>query len=196
LSELQATLTCECGKSHIATEKNAGSQIPCGCGRLVAVPTLSKLRTQAGKDAYVTNPAEAIRKHQRESGSPAGDRCILCGSTSPIHYTYDAVCESSRLKAASSDQSGTNVFWIMLVPGVIRLIRRLVKRCDRSTDAVRVGHDIEVSFDLPVCDACTRTAGDMTRPRVSKELMRRVPLYNDLLAYYPNLTLTVRRHSK
>jgi len=200
LSELQTILTCECGKSHIATAKNAGSQIQCGCGRSVAVPTLSKLRTQAGKDAYITNPAEAIRKQQNEGGSPAGDRCILCGSTSPIGYTCDAVCESSRLlKTASSDQSGSSashVLWTMLVPSPIRMIRRLMRRHERPTDAVRVGHDVEVSFDLPVCDACAKTVGEVTRLRVCKELMGRVPLYKDLLTYYPNLALTVRRHSK
>jgi hypothetical protein len=59
-----------------------------------------------------------------------------------------------------------------------------------------MGHDVEVSFDLPVCGPCEGTAGDVTRPTVAKQVMRLVPQYKELLSYYPELTLTISRQPK
>jgi hypothetical protein len=66
-------------------------------------------------------------------------------------------------------------------------------RESKATQLEVRGHDVGVSFDLPVCDACAATNGKPTRPAVAKSLMKQVPAYRDLLAKYPDLTLSVKR---
>jgi hypothetical protein len=151
------------------------------------VPNLSKLRTLAGADAYVTNPVEAIRKAQQSGNDPAGDKCLHCGSASPVKYHCTAVCERSHVKRASADPPSM-LHWLLL-PVVVNILLWF-----RSDDdyADRQGHDIEVTFTLPVCDVCKSTVGNVTRPNVAKKFMHQVPLYRELLAFYPYLTLTVQ----
>ena len=97
-TELQVSLSCSCGRSVIARAKDAGGAVSCACGKLVAVPRLSELRTLSARDAYVTNPVEAIRKLQSEGANPAGERCLLCGSNAAVFYECHAICESSYIE--------------------------------------------------------------------------------------------------
>src|SRR3954449_9046146 len=76
MSDLLATLSCSCGRSVFARARDAGGRISCECGNNIAVPNLSQLRILAGADAFVTNPAELIRKLQAEGKNPAGDSCL------------------------------------------------------------------------------------------------------------------------
>lgn len=188
MGELQVNLPCTCGATLIARAADAGSAIPCKCGRTVAVPNLSKLRTLAGVEAYVTNPVEAIVKAQLDGADPAGDKCLHCGSTTPVFYRCTAVCEQSHTQRASSEPPG---FWHwLLLPVVVNL---LLWSRGKETYADRQGHDVEVEFMLPLCSSCTASVGNVTRTSVAKKLMQRVPLYRELLAFYPNLTLKVER---
>ena len=193
-SELQVTLSCGCGRSVVARAKDAGGSVPCACGKPVAVPRLSELRSLAGSDAFVTNPAEAIRKQQAQGIRPAGDRCLLCGSMSPVFYACHALCESSHLKrgdADSSDNFGILLFRILFIPVLINAIYMSLRK-KPSESEVR-GHDIEVEFALPVCDPCAATTGKVTRPKIAKRLMANVPILAELLAYYPQLNLKINR---
>jgi hypothetical protein len=61
------------------------------------------------------------------------------------------------------------------------------------TNAEPHGHDVEVTFILPVCNECELSAGSASRPSVAKKIMKSVPLYRELLEYYPNLTLKIDR---
>ena len=153
----------------------------------------------AGKAAYVTNPAEAIRKLQMAGISPAGDRCVVCKSTVPVFYSCEAVCEASTLKAAAADQTGNGIPSLLLrllTLSPIRLLRRLLPRHDQLVDAIRVGHDVHISFKLPICDPCAMTAGNVFRSNVAKKLLTHVSEYRDLISYYPDLKLTVTRKDK
>jgi hypothetical protein len=188
MNELMVGLTCGCGRMIFARRTDAGGVIACECGRAVPVPRLSRLRELAGADAYVTNPAEAIRKAQSEGHDPAGDHCLLCGSATPLFYTCNAICERSHM-ARSPDDSSSLVQWFFL-PWFLNLLlysRRGEVQADRR------GHDVEVNFKLPVCGACAQTQGDVTRASVAKRIMARVPMYAELLEYYSGLKLKIQR---
>jgi hypothetical protein len=140
-----------------------------------------------GNDAYTTNPAEAIRKAQCDGIDLAGSACLVCGSPSAVVYACHAICESSHVKKSPSD-SNFFIRWLFL-PFVVNFLAWF--RDEPQFE--RQGHDVEVSFNLPVCDTCTATNGNVTRPAVAKRLMDSVPMYKELLGYYPQLKLEIRR---
>ncbi|HEX3601835.1 MAG TPA: hypothetical protein VHU84_16900 [Lacipirellulaceae bacterium] len=156
------------------------------------MPKLSELRTLAGVDAYVTNPAEAIRKARLEEKDPAGERCLLCSSAKPDFYHCVAICEQSHTKRndTGGPSDSTELLRWFFFPVIINILLAF-----RNTNPVidRCGHDIEVNFLLPVCKQCTATIGNPTRPSVAKRLMIKVPLLAELLKYYPQLKLKITR---
>jgi hypothetical protein len=158
----------------------------------VKVPRLSELRKLAGCDAFVTNPAEAIRKMQASGVDPAGERCLLCCSTAAEFYGCDAVCESSHVKRPSSNYDPVNT--VLTLISWRRKLSYLFSLFSEQVDEEpeRRGHDIQVSFTLPVCRACQATAGNVTRPKVAKRLMANVPVLAELMDFYPQLTVNVR----
>lgn len=194
-NDLQVSLSCGCGRSVVARAKDAGGTISCTCGKQVAVPRLSDLRTLAGADAYITNPAEAIRKLQAQGISPTGDRCLLCGATSPALYSCHAVCESSHVKQPSSDggYSVPKLLGLFILPKLLFFLYLLFRKEEAAEGPERRGHDVAVGFTLPVCGPCAATTGNVTRPKVARQLMAKSPALSELLEYYPQLELTVER---
>jgi hypothetical protein len=193
-NDLRVSLSCGCGRSVVARAKDAGGTISCICGKQVAVPRLSELRTRVGADAYVTNPAEAIRKLQEQGISPAGDRCLLCKSMATVAYTCHALCETTYSKPDDSalDEIPMPMLAIAFDYLVVEPLYRILFRRGGPNSTV-VGYDVGVTFTLPVCDACAKTSGNVIRPKIAKRLMASVPVLAELLAYYPQLELTVER---
>ena len=66
-------VTCACGKSHAVTLADAGTSLPCGCGRTVEVPPLHKLREHAGETALADDGAARNEASER---SPAGSSSL------------------------------------------------------------------------------------------------------------------------
>jgi hypothetical protein len=191
MSELRVSLTCDCGRPFSVGSGDAGNLLNCDCGRSISVPSLSKLRSLVGKDAYVTNPAETIRKIQSAGGNPAGERCVLCGSPSPVFYACYALCEATQLKRA--DDEPNEMIFSVIKYFVFGPLAWLPVWRRGSKGAEVVGHEVQVTFTLPVCEPCARIDGNLKRPRLAKQLMANVPIYKELLAYYPQLTLTVEQ---
>lgn len=189
MNDVQVRLSCTCGREVLARAKDAGGSIACDCGSVVLVPSLSALRTIAGADAYTTNPVEAIRKLHAAGESPAGDSCIRCSCAKPVIYNCTAVCERSRAGSSAGSASDGLLSWLFL-PFVFNVLLYF-RRAGSVTD--RYGHDVEVSFQLPVCEQCASQFGKPTRPSVAKQLTTNNPLLNELLDFYPELTLTVKR---
>jgi hypothetical protein len=194
MSELQAKVPCVCGGSVIVRAKDAGGIAKCACGKLVSVPNLSKLREMTGAEPFVTNPAEAIRKLHLQGIDPAGDKCVLCGSSVPVAYDCHAVCESSHLKSSADAESPSipRLLTLLFLPHLITWFMLCFRRSE-PMEAERRGHDISISFNLPVCDPCVATGGNPVRPAVAKQLMIKVPAYKKLLEYYPKMTLSIKR---
>ena len=193
MTELQVSLPCVCGRNVTARTKDAGGSIRCTCGNVVSVPRLSELRTLIGADPYITNPVEEIRKLQAQGNDPAGKTCLICGSAAPVLYKCRAECESSHVKRTGGDDSyGFARILLFLFLPVLLALAIISRRRDRETFD-RLGHDVEVSFNLPVCDPCSKTIGSVTRPAIAKKLMLQVPLYKELLEYYPRMKLRITR---
>ncbi|MGE3241703.1 MAG: hypothetical protein AB7G28_17565 [Pirellulales bacterium] len=146
----------------------------------------------SGKDAYVTNPVEAIRKMQRNGESPAGNNCLLCGSHSPSLYRCNATCESSHVKGVAEKNFSTILSWLAFVSMAFFAGLAFLRQSQTTQLEIR-GHDVTVDFDLPVCDACVATNGNPTRAAAAKKLMLQVPAYRELLERYPDLKLTVKQ---
>ncbi len=194
MSELKVTIPCACGRNVTARARDAGGSVACSCGKVIPVPNLSKLRALAGADPFVTNPAEAIRKLQDQGMDPAGRACLSCGSSTATCYKCHAVCESSHLKrsAGADSPSVPGMMTLLFLPHFITWLLFCFRRVEPQ-EAERRGYDIEVSFNLPVCEPCTSTIGSVTRTSVAKQMMLKVPLYKELLEYYPNMKLEIKR---
>lgn len=197
---LKVELLCECGRPTVARSKDAGSTIHCACGRSVSVPSLSRLRTLAGRDAFVTNPAEAIETAIRNGEKPAGDRCVMCGATDPSIYTCHATCETTCVKGGEHESNDMGrLFWLTAVFLVFKFLlfafwwRGIFGFRRRSEEFEIRGHDVGASFPLPVCDSCSSTAGGVTQVKVAKHVMSKVPMYKALLDHYPQLELRVEQ---
>lgn len=202
-NELQIELLCECGRPSIARAKDAGGAIHCECGRSVSVPSLSKLRTLAGHEAFVTNPAEAIEKAIRNGENPAGERCVMCGALNPRIYTCHATCETTYVKGQNRESNDMGrFFWFTAVFLVSKLLFLTVWWTrifgfSRQPNEIEIrGHDVGASFPLPVCDSCSSSAGGVTRAKVAKQIMTKVPMYKAMLDHYPQLELRFERKSE
>ena len=163
------------------------------------MPSLSQLRTLAGRDAFVTNPVEAIKKALQNDGSPVGTNCVMCGARDPVVYECYALCESTHAKNQSVDQS-TDILRLLRLTFLFVFSKALfiaswwtrVFDFREQKDEIEIrGHDVEVEFPLPVCDSCSNSAGAVTRAKVAKQLMARVPMYKALLDQYPDVKLEV-----
>ncbi len=199
-SQLRVNLRCDCGRSVAARSLDAGSRLPCSCGKLVDVPLLSKLRQLAGKDTYITNPAEAIRKMLQDGASPAGRDCVVCGASSAVPYACCAACESRQLKGGSGREDNDIVRpllavlnWVLFGWVIAIVGHTLISRRRGPAETETVGHEVQVEFPLPVCGSCSATSGGVTNPKVARRLMELVPLYQELLRYYPDLKLSIQR---
>jgi hypothetical protein len=139
----------------------------------------------AGADAYTTNPVEAICKALANGDDPAGTTCVQCGAAAPAIYRCTAICEESHAKRTADRDSA--VRWLLLPI----FVNMMLWFHHQEEEIDRQGHDVEVSFNLPVCDACARPVGNVLRPAVARQFLLRVPVYRELLEFYPNLKLKI-----
>jgi hypothetical protein len=71
-------VTCGCGQCLEVGPSEAGSSVKCDCGAEVAVPSLSRLRTQSGADPYESGAVDTIRRMLDRGELPAGT-CAVTG---------------------------------------------------------------------------------------------------------------------
>jgi hypothetical protein len=186
---------CSCGRSIEVEITQAGTRVHCGCGAQVQVPNLSALRNLAGKHAYASNPAEVIKRTLADGINPAGESCLCCKSPSPIRFVLHAQCESPIVRNRSNQADSclkviAEMVSLLFLP---RLLLILMTRNDPPYEEAEVaGYDVAVQFPLMVCERCVRSGQDPRRPSTAKKLMAKVPLYSELLAYYPDLHLSAR----
>ncbi len=190
------SISCNCGQVHAIREIQAGSQIRCSCGRSVDVPSLGNLRQLAGKEAYVTNPAEAIRKSVAQGIEPAGNSCLVCGSDVSNTYRCVAECERSLTKDAQNNENSLVRFLARLISVILipkLLVIYLFSRPAANSEPQVFGHDVAVEFQLPVCEQCAQAGHDPRKHRVARKMLQEVDLLNQLLEYYPAIALRIER---
>lgn len=188
-------LDCACGKRLPVRFQDAGTQIDCTCGHEVKVPSLGKLRQLAGQDAYTTNAVEAIRKHLNLGEHPAGNDCLLCGAQNCKRHAFVAICESSYTKgtdSAASNDIPSLLGKLLFLTAAPRLLSIFLFRKNQQTEVQQFGRDTSVEITLPLCDSCTSAGLGPKNSTAARSLMRKVALYDQLLAEFPSLKLERR----
>jgi hypothetical protein len=176
------SVPCECGNSVEASATQAGTDIPCSCGRCVSVPLLSRLRQTAGQEAYEAGTIETINRMVRTGELPSGDTCAFSGLPTVDSYNPYVQCESTWLKESRSERPWFAILAFLFLP--FRILGWLL-RSSRVEEEPRVmGRDRGVSTPL-------RVRGEhqpqLRRTNQSKlrEMLRTVPIYATLLDEFP-----------
>ena len=160
--------------------------MPCSCGRSVTVPSLSTLRTSAGKSAVPLNTLDAIRKILRDGSLPEGVVCPYSGRLANEVIYFHIQCERTWAAGGDREDFLTRFIGFFVFGWVGALIAS-----QRSASSEALGRD--VSIEVPV-----RISGDIRhqllrtkRQRKLKDLLRQTPIYAKLLQEYPGATVAV-----
>jgi hypothetical protein len=174
---------CECGQIHRVAATLAGSQLACACGREVAIPSLSKLKANAGQAPL---SAELRIQHMLQLGMLPEERaCRLCDVETDHTFYCWAVCEKVEVKA------GRRVHWwfvvlVALSMGLIWTVGTLLIYIRRRADETEVGRDVRYRLPLRICNGCTARMTDYV---TLKDTFWSVPVYRELLDKYPDTAL-------
>lgn len=184
------SVTCDCGSTLSVDATQAGSPVPCSCGRTAHVPSLSMLRQSAAEQAYPRSTIETI-VHMIECGElPLGDTCAVSGRPTIDTILLHIQCERIWHRGSSADGlGGGRVFCLVLFGWLYFLVAWLESiRPDRPPDVL--GRNTTVEVPLRVCvefDKRLKRFGQ----RKLKKLLRRVPVYATLLDEYPSATISI-----
>jgi hypothetical protein len=190
-NNLLLNVPCMCGRSLAVNSTQAGAKVSCECGKEIQLPSLSQMRKLAGQDAYATNPADKIKRSLKDGINPSGNTCLCCNSLHPLRFELSAECEQMVVKGQGDPTSIPSLFAkfaaILFLP---RFLLLLMGSGGPTNEPDVMGHDVSVDFPLMVCDACVKSGQDPRRNAVAKKLMQKVPVYQELLSFYPDLKLS------
>jgi hypothetical protein len=165
---------CTCGHRTEVTETQAGTEIPCQCGKAVLIPRLSELRSQAGEAAEDPSP-ELVIRYLYGSGKEAvgGNACACCDATPVDRVLCFIECE----KPATAEHSW--LFWVFfgLMSLPLAIFYYFVKREPKVLSEGKV-----LEFHLSLCSACRKAALGSDS---LQEVLRREPVFARLLVKYP-----------
>jgi hypothetical protein len=170
------TFNCECGEQLRVATADAGGTKRCRCGITNAVPSLSELRRQAGKQSYEVGIADKLRYMFADGELPRDNVCVECGSKTSNVLECSVECERPYTKGRG--------FWGTVLLGIFApvWILGLLNREHKNPEVF--GEELIVKTPLPLCPKCIATV----RPRKKniRDLLCRVPLYDQLFQEYPN----------
>lgn len=177
MSQQTYPVACECGKEHQVTGGQAGSSFPCGCGKVVEVPTLGALKRSVGQSAV---SAELEIEHRLADGSlPEERNCVLCGARTPDTLMVSVECERSEVKS--------NFKWWYWLLFPFLLFKLIVIFAYATRRVERHGRDVSFRLPVRVCKPCQpqmRTAAD------ARDALFQSELYARLLAKYPHAVVS------
>jgi hypothetical protein len=174
---IQFRVDCPCGRHLMVTEGAAGAVLKCECGRRVPVPSLEKLRADAGLNAYDFAP-EFVIEHARDVSELLHDRaCVGCGAADADLAWVHAECEKSQTVGEPSR--------LALALGV--LVSPLFFLAWFRPRGEVVGRDKAYDLPLPVCARCGPT---LTGRDALLRALNKVPIYERLLEKFPQARLT------
>lgn len=139
------SVPCECGKAMTISEGLAGAQVSCGCGRLVNVPSLTQLRTDAGLRP-VEVPLNVEIDWLVQSGELPTALCIGCHAMGADVVEIYAACERIYV------QKSGGVGWGLIILTVVLSGGRLFAWTEE--EAVEHGRETVVRVPCRVCDSC------------------------------------------
>jgi hypothetical protein len=175
----QYLLDCSCGRRVPVRASEAGSSVPCDCGRELRVPPLSKLRELSGADPYESSTIDTIRRMIREGALPPEENCAVTGEP-----TREVLMLTIKLPTAFKTKGGIlgerlHLLLVALVSWWLLFLPSLSGR----TVGVEEGATV-IQVPLRVCnDAQRKLRG--ARPARLKRLLRTVPIYAELLNENP-----------
>jgi hypothetical protein len=167
----QYSVTCECGLTQQVTGADAGSELPCQCGRTIAVPSLQRLRVSTGEPPV--SAEVMLERLLLTKRLPEETHCLCCDTP-----TTDTACVTVACERPEVREPGWSLNPLALLFGWICLTR--------SYDSGEVGRD--VSFRLPVrlCRGC----GASLSPINVRDTLRKVTVYRQLLEKYPDAAIS------
>lgn len=177
------SITCSCGKRITVTAAHAGAQVPCLCGKLNEVPSLSELRHAVGQVRYNLGIVDRIRQKVDEGVVPSESVCAKCGAeTGGTLYSF-VECERTW-----NTEGGfwKHFFLILLLPV---WIWDQLRRDYGSPDVL--GRETVVETPLRMCPECQSMVRNARGTRALLALLQKVPLYQELLREYPHATISV-----
>jgi len=177
------SVKCECGNSVPVTAAVAGSIVSCRCGREISVPSLSQLRRAAGRDEYITNAVEVVRKALSTGELPSAS-CIQCHCTTNRVVQCKVVCESTATKRTTFGDDGDLVSAFGRLFSPIWITKKTVVTEIHGRDTI-----VEPVFCL--CEACQESVGNLRRQKTLYRLLRMVPQYEQLLQEYPKAKISL-----
>lgn len=174
-------IRCACGNRTEVTESQAGTEIPCSCGRVVAIPRLSQLRKEAGAAAAETSPELLIRYSYGYGRKPlGGDACTRCHATPAESVLCFIECERPVHEA-----DHYSLFWLILA--VLQAPLALIYLLVHGETKVR-SEGTQIEFHLALCASCRAEApeADWLEDVVCVE-----PAFDRLFAKYPDAQIWV-----
>jgi hypothetical protein len=169
-------VTCDCGKAHPVTAADAGSSLPCDCGRTVEVPALHELKLQSGETAL---SADAQLEGMLLNGTfPGAPECVCCHRPTNHIVTAHITCDRPTVKSTGDPDATLLGCLFMMLPGIWILPRG-------SRERRIYGRDVQYTVPLRVCEQCERESPGRAGLIAA---LRAVPVCSALLDKYPNAT--------
>lgn len=180
-------LECECGRTREVSVAQAGTDLVCdGCGAVVRVPSLSRLREREGRGAYESGVIDTIARMVAAGELTGEGPCAVSGRTTSDVLTIHVQAERPVPGREASD-SWVALTLIMPLAGLLALLRR-------DGYAQRADHGRDTALEVPL--RVRREYHDRLRRRAGRRrlraLLRTVPVYARLLDEYPTARLSVR----
>jgi hypothetical protein len=176
---MDLSVNCSCGERIAVTAAHAGSEIRCTCGLGVAVPSLGELRRNAGHARYEIGVADRIRQRVDAGALPSENACVKCGV--PTADVLWCIIECERPWSTGSGFWKT--FFVLLLTPVWIYAKVLA---DHKNPEVQ-GREVVVETPLRVCRNCQ---AKLNPKRDLAGLLRKTPLYDELLTEYPRATIS------
>ena len=175
------TIDCTCGQQLRVGTADAGGSKRCHCGAINAVPSLSELRRLAGQQSYDIGIADKLRYMFADGKLPPNNACVLCDAKTANILQCTVECERPHTKGRG--------FWATVLLGIFAPVWVLVSLNREYMNPEVFGQELIVNTPLPLCPECEAKA--KPRKRNIGELLRRVPLYDQLFQEYPNAVADV-----
>ncbi len=177
------SVSCDCGNTLDVTSTQAGTDIPCTCGRTVRVPRLSQLRQLAGQGAYEAGTIDTINRMIRDGELPPGDTCAVSGLPTSDSYELYVQCESKWIKGPGTGRYLFVIFTIVFLP--FWIIWVLLGKALLDEERRELGRDRSVYTPLRVRQEHHQQLHSMRSQSKLRKLLRDVPIYAKLLDEFP-----------
>jgi hypothetical protein len=192
MSPTTYSVDCPCGASVAVAATEAGSTKVCRCGRELRIPRLSQLRVASGLDPGESNVRDTIERMIRQGELPAGQRCHVSEFPTDDVLWFDVQCERAYQKGAASRRwMGLFTFLSFFTCWPIMLFMWLMYRDHSAATVERVGRDTVIGVPLRISRESAAAVKKMSQSKL-KNLLRQVPIYERLLATYPEARIHPR----